>query len=622
MLYYIRTKWMEEGEFMKVKNLFRIYTIIGITAIVFLFFILWKVSGDASLINYSGILRGATQKVVKEELYGEQDDEAIEYLDEVLYDLQTGKGEYGLSLNSDEEFQEHLSELAIIWEELKEMIYIYREDGSLEEEIYELSEVHFVEADSMMTTLEEKSTDKIEYVIVLICFSLILYVAVFIFIYEQNQREVKKKMFTDPLTESLNRIGFESISEEILQRYQNKKFAIIKLDIENFKLINTTYDYEFGDELLCELSSAINKWRGKKSLGAHVEADNFLIITEYSEDIIRKLDSFLLEEIKSLDFTRTFAQIKFTYGAYKTENNMESMKTCISKAALAHKASKNHDGNSITWYTQDLMKQIEEENRYVENLEQAILNHEFKLYLQSQVDLKTMEVVSAECLVRWKTSSGEFVFPNDFIPILEKKGLIAKLDYYMLEQACIHLIKEEEQGRKLFTIAVNFSRITLTQEHFVENVNWIVQQYKIQPKYIEIEVTESALNRLDDSVIKALIRLKENGFNLAMDDFGAGYSGLSSLGILPVQILKLDKEFLWEMDSNEKIKFIIISAVNLAHSMGIRVICEGVESVSHVEFLKNIGCEYAQGYYFSRPITSEEFLETVQISAMEDKSFI
>lgn len=596
---------------MKQNYLFRFYTIFWIIALSSLFYLLWNLDGNAHTINYTGIVRGSTQKLIKEELNGIQDDELITYIDEIIYDLQTGEGDYHIECTDDEEFQSDLEDLNLLWGQLKEEIYTYRIEGSSSQSLFELSQEHYAMADDLVHLLEDHSNTETGIFIVLFCLCTIICIATFIYIHEHNQKILNLSLTTNHLTHLRNQIGFEQDVQHLLRLHPNVHYTAISFDINNFKLINTTYDYHLGDELLCAISSALEIWREQYYVCAHLGSDNFIILAEDSEDFIYDLNETLKKSIRTYDVSSLFTEITFAYGIYRIPNNAESLQSIITKVSLAHKACKGNPLCTFSHYSQELLQKLEQDNYYTEHLEPAISNHEFKMYLQPQINLATLETTSAESLVRWQQPNGSMVYPDSFIPLFEKNGLISKIDFYILEQVCDFLDKHQKDGHPFLEISVNISRVTLSHNDFLDKFIAIVDQYQIPHAYIAIEVTESSLIKLRDSTIQVLHQLRELGFIISMDDFGAGYSSLNALSTLPVHVLKLDRQFLWGIDTNSKMSLVITSTVKLAHSMGLTVICEGVEQQSHVDFLQSIGCDYAQGYYFARPMPKEKFLEMI-----------
>lgn len=594
---------------MKNKKIFHVYTVMWIGAIFILLGLMWQLYGDARIINYSGIVRGGTQKLVKEELVGNADDEMIAYIDGIIYDLQTGEGEYNLVQNEDEVYQEQLDELKDTWESLKELIYSNREDESYYDEVYDLSELHYQQADELVLRAEEQSADKSVRFMVIYFTCLILCMVSFVLINHFTQRTLVEMITKDRLTGILNGFGFEEEAARMLQGNGKVTYVAVEFDIKNFKKMNANYGYAMGDELLCQISNFLKEDAENLFLPARLTADTFVVMGKKKEGMIQLLENLLLEAIDKYEFDneKMLVDIEFCYGAYEIENNTETVKSILDKVHTAHKMAKE-DESDIVWCDEKLFEKLKKEAYYVEYMPQALLNKEFQVYLQPQVDLKIGEVVSAESLVRWKQADGKLLYPDEFIPLFEKNSLIEQLDFYMLEEVCNFLSEQRSMGKEIYKISVNFSRVSLYKSDFYQRFLCIVDSYQIPHGYIEVEVVETALNEMSTEVIKLLTDLGSAGFSVAMDDFGAGYSSLIVLSDMPVHVIKLDRYFLWRIDENDKMKHIIVSTVEMAHSMSLKVICEGVESQKHVDFLKSIDCDYAQGYFYSKPVPKEEYI--------------
>lgn len=597
---------------MKKKQGFKLYTGIWLIAVLVLLALLWQSVGDARIVNYSGIVRGATQKLVKEELHGEPDDALIVYLDGIIYDLQTGKGEYGVAKDNSKQFQAQLSELKVIWETMKEEIMLVRSGTVSSDGLYTLSQQHFVIANNMVACAEQSSDNKLARSIVFYFFSLLVSISIFAFVNKRNQKELEETVSIDKLTGILNRVGFEAAATSLLQKNPGTQRVIVEFDIDNFKGINEAFGYVAGDQLLCELAAAISLWQEHDCLCARIDADDFVLLTEWTDTFLSELEKNLQQVTEEQKFLKSFGDIHFTFGVYAIDNSQESIKSIMDKANTAHKTAKVHEHKSLVWYDEQLLLKLKQERTYRERIHHGLAMGEFELYLQPKVELIGMSLMGAEALVRWNLPGNGLVFPDAFIPLFEKDGSIADLDYYMLEQSCAYLRKQLDRGNPPIVISVNFSRVTLYQQMFYENFLEIVNHFKLPSHCIEIEVTESAFNQIADSVLQTLSRLRADGFYISMDDFGAGYSNLNMLSKLPIHIMKLDREFIKEIDHNENMKGVIISVVELAHTMGIQVVCEGVEQPEHIAFLQEVGCDYAQGYYFSRPIPQTAFTELYQ----------
>lgn len=591
---------------MKKIKMLQLYTAMWLAAILVLFVLLWQTAGDARIINYSGIVRGATQKLVKEELNGQRDDELTVMLDGIISNLQTGKGEYRLARNRDRIYQEQLAELKTVWEEMKEEILLLRAGEDAADRLYELSQLHFELADRLVTYAEQDSGGRLVRFSLIYGVSLALSVTVFFSQLRRHQREEEILLSRDKLTGLLNRHGFEEAAAKLLRRGTRQKYMIVEFDIDKFKSINNTCGYGAGDAILRTVAEAVGGLR-ERVICARIDADDFVILMEQGEDALPRLQEALETRVKGQAVLESFGNLSFTYGAYRIEESGELIKIVMDKANTAHKTAKAQEGRSVMWYDEQLVQKLRLEERYRERMQHGIACGEFELYLQPKIDLSSMEVYGAEALVRWDLPEQGLIYPDAFIPLFEKDGSIADLDFYMLEKTCEYLRKWLDDGRAPMAVSVNFSRVTLYRKRFRERFQEMVERYQIPHDCIEIEITESAFNEIPEAVLQVLNDLRDAGFKLSIDDFGAGYSNLNVLSRLPIQIIKLDREFLWEMAYSEHVRGIVSCIVTLAHTMGSKMVCEGVEEPEHVEFLREINCDFAQGYYFSRPIKAEDF---------------
>ena len=239
----------------------------------------------------------------------------------------------------------------------------------------------------------------------------------------------------------------------------------------------------------------------------------------------------------------------------------------------------------------------------------AIKKKQFMMYLQPQIDCFTGAVVGAEALARWRNNDGEMISPDMFISVLEENGLITHLDYFIWEQACRKLKQWQMEGKGDRSISINISSKDFYMTDLYESITGLVRKYGVDPKMLKLEITETAIV-LDVEEQMALVRKFQNfGFRVEMDDFGSGYSSLNSLKNISVDILKLDMKFMGECENVERSNHIVKSMIDLAHSLDMPVIAEGVETKEQLDFLKSIGCHVIQGYYYSRPLPIEEFEE-------------
>ncbi len=592
---------------MRKKNEFFVYTCMWIVAVMVLLVLLMQSLGDARIVNYSGIVRGATQKLVKEEMNGNSDEELLKRLDGIIDNLQTGKGEYGLRKNNDKEYQELLRQLDVIWDLMKYEIRMVRQNLAPPEVLYSLSQKHFELADKMVMRAEENSEYKLLRSIATYGVALLLSVCVFTIFNDRNRKALENSIYTDSLTGLLNRAGFEHGALALLRQRGNRQYCLFELDVDDFKFLNNNYGYEMGDRLLQAVADGLKSRYHTDQLCARVASDDFVILANQASGGVEELRSLLAEVLKQDSLLNISEFITFTVGAYAISDSNELIQPVMDKANMAHKSAKAQGKSNTVWYNETFLEQLNKENKMKNRLHRSLEKGDFKMYLQPKLRLSDMKIQGAEALARWDIPDQGIIPPDQFIPLFERNGEIADIDYYMLEKACGYIRRYMEAHGQEFFIAVNFSRVTICRPDFFDTVLEIVDRHGIPHHCIEVEVTESAFNENEDVMVKKTTSLQEEGFTISMDDFGSGYSSLNLLDKLPIQVLKLDREFLREFSGTGKVRNVISCVTDLAHSLDIQVVCEGIEKEEHVDFLKEIGCDYGQGYYFSKPIPQELF---------------
>ena len=245
---------------------------------------------------------------------------------------------------------------------------------------------------------------------------------------------------------------------------------------------------------------------------------------------------------------------------------------------------------------------------YVNDMENALRDREFVVYLQPKIDLKNHIITGAEALIRWIKPDGSMIFPNDFIPVFEKNKTITLLDYFVYEEVCKYLAERIAKKERLVCVSMNVSRIHLNSiDKLVSYIGGLLDKYKIPPYLLEFELTETVFTDTIDDTVEVMRRLREMGVKVAMDDVGSGYSSLNVLSKLPLDVLKLDKEFLKDFETDPEGKIIIPSIIDMAKKLKLCVVCEGVETKQQVEFLRQVDCDLVQGYYYSRPVPKNVF---------------
>ncbi len=588
-----------------------IFILICIFVMGFLLFSLIQMQGYANIINDAGIVRGGTQRSVKLELSGEPNDELISYLDGLIRKLEAAESKHLYTSHDSAAYRENLEAVKTKWGEIKAEIPKLRGSptAELREHFLGLSEQHFDLANKTVYAAQYRAENELRNSIIL---SVVMILAVSLIMYtleRRSQQELERVFYTDHLTALPNQAAFEISAAEKLRSASPGAYLMIYLDLNNFKFVNDSYGYTAGDKLLLSFSATLKRFCNSSEICAHLHADHFAILLKKREHVIEDLQTAILESIESERELNLSDILTCSYGVYTIPDPDESIASCISKASVALKEGRSSQ-RTVAYYDQHLLDKITNENKMTRWMHQGLSEKEFQIYLQPKVNLERSEVTGAEILVRWNSEPFGFLPPDEFIPLFEKNGFIVDLDFYVLEATC-RILKQSLKisPERTVVLSVNVSRVTLFQNDFIKRFVQMAERYGVPPKYLEIEITENVFIFDANTVEQILSQLRSHGFSISMDDFGSGYSSLNLLRELPIDVLKIDRIFLQESIRVEKAYAIIKSVVEMAHSLNMVVVCEGVETLAHAEFLKTIHCAVGQGYYFSKPIPLLAFQE-------------
>ena len=424
----------------------------------------------------------------------------------------------------------------------------------------------------------------------------------------RSQHKITKILYTDMVTGGYNWLYFTKKGDKLLKRNRGKyNYAMVNLRMEKYRSFCTCFGVKEGEELLEKFYMVLKKNLRKKELMAHHdEADFGLLITYVNEeDLISRIDK--LES--SLNSVMPSIKMYFRYGLCLADNNEREVDSLYNNATTALELLPEDSEEKIASYDIEMKKQQLWERKVEDEMDKALVTNQFKLYLQPKYSTKDEDIAGAEALVRWVHPADGLIPPNKFIPIFEKNGFIIQLDDYMIEQVAIQQSKWIQEGRELFPISVNVSRAHFTREDLAEHICKIVDKYNVPHEFIELELTESAF--FDDKyvLIDTVKQLRDYGFIVSMDDFGAGYSSLNSLKELSIDVLKIDADFFRGVDSVERGMLIVSEVIDLAKKLNMKIVAEGIESREQVDFLAAQECDLIQGYYFAKPMSIEEFEE-------------
>ena len=387
-------------------------------------------------------------------------------------------------------------------------------------------------------------------------------------------------------------------------------FLIHRMDVSNFRYINEAYGHVRADELLKIIIEEATALFYSKELCVRMNADQFVMLTKNTQDLEERFFVFTDKvNARALDIGIRYP-IKFKRGVYQVKNKEYDINLLIDKANAARKTLTGDEKECTAYYSEKLVVDMRKVDKIESEMETALFNGEFKMFIQPKWDIVKDHLYGGEALVRWMKEDGTMVYPNDFVPVFERNGFVEQLDFFMLESACQLIRNNINEGREIYPISVNQSRVLLHNPTYIGRVSEMLQRYDIPKGYIELEITETVLFTERAKMLTILKELKEREVLLSMDDFGSGYSSLNMLKDFPFDVLKIDREFFSESIASESSTWILRKIIEMANGLGIRVICEGVETKEQVEMLQKIGCRYVQGYYYSKPIPAEKFVET------------
>lgn len=444
---------------------------------------------------------------------------------------------------------------------------------------------------------------------------------------ETSQRElqcsyedIEKQAYTDALTGLYNRMAFFKYAQEILSdsRKGFKNHAVIFIDLDGFKSINDTLGHDYGDLLLQAVSSKLSSFINKDDILARNGGDEFVILRNQINSR-EELEEFLetLVSIASHPFVLEDETVHITLsaGAALFPQNGLSLNELMKNADIAMYASKNTGKNSYTFFSSSMEDEVNRRNDLIDILRDAIDNKDIYLLYQPQADVSTGEILGCEALMRLNSPIVGFVSPDEFIPVAEECGLIDQLGEWALIEACCFNQRLMEAGFKPIKISVNVSTAQLRNNRLINVIKSLPEKTSMPLKYLEIELTESVLMNNFDRNLALINQIRELDIQIALDDFGTGYSSFNYLTKIPINTLKIDKSFIAGISDNEKDSYIASTIINLAHHLGISVIAEGVETIEQLRILQHQTCDILQGYFFSRAISENEFIDLLKINS-------
>lgn len=423
------------------------------------------------------------------------------------------------------------------------------------------------------------------------------------------QNYIKRMAYIDNLTGISNRnqmlIHLEK-SFDYLKEHHDNKLSVILLNLDNYKDINDLYGHHLGDQILTSIALRLNSISDERLNVYRYGGDEFVLIMkeDHREIILKTAEKLLKLFHKPITLHNKDYNLSASIGISIFPEGGTDADRILLNAVTALKAAKSKGKNRITVFASSMQEELTRIRLFDHALNRAIENKEFFLVYQPKVDVKTNKMKSVEALIRWRSPKEGIISPNEFIPIAEERGFIAKIDLWVLEEGIQQAIEWTLSGYQFDYISVNMSPEFLMDPKLISHVKTLIAKYTFSPKKIQIEITENVFIDSFNSAVVILKTLKELGFSIALDDFGKGYSSLSYLKQLPIDVLKIDKLFIDTMvdDDHPIIEFIIA----MGQRLNMKIVAEGVEKVDQLNLLKSYGCDLYQGYLFSTPLSSLE----------------
>ncbi len=428
-----------------------------------------------------------------------------------------------------------------------------------------------------------------------------------------KKQAIEHILDTDDVTGHISMHKFTRLAEEKLQDAEPDQYQLVSFDIDLFRTINTYYSIEKGTEVLNVISKVLaDCFEHEDTIFTRKFADNFLVLRNVNE--LPAMRSIITHKIVPAVQETMGANYNFcmSTGVYIITDLSRKLSFMIENADAARRSGKVIHKTTYKEFDSSMQRAYETKLDVTYRMESALRDNEFYLVYQPKIDFEKLVLKGAEALVRWKTKDRKMFFPNDFIPEFEENGFVVRLDLYVFEEVCKFISANKDMNLPI--ISVNLSAKTFTDDNIVYDLIEIIEKYDTSPDKIELEITESAMNVSEEEIVAKVNYLKHVGFTISIDDFGAGVSSLNRLGVLNADVLKMDKAFLDNNTKNSNNSLVIENTIKLANQLGMKVVAEGIETLDQAKWLRSVGCNLAQGYFFEKPLLEDDFKNIIQSS--------
>lgn len=444
------------------------------------------------------------------------------------------------------------------------------------------------------------------------CFLFMITIIVVVYMWwtsKVNDNMIRKLAYEDPVTGGKNDNYFREIASQVIWENTSVPYVVMRFDIANFRYINEAYGHVRADELLKIIDGECNSIFNQKEFCARMNSDQFLLLARNGQDLDARVEELLQRVNERAREIGIMFPIRLKRGVYPINKDDTDIGIIIDHANAARKSLTGDEKILVATYSEQIISQMFLNDKIESDMENAMKTEEFKVFIQAKWDIKNDHVHGGEALVRWIKEDGSRIFPDQFIPVFEKNGFVEKLDMYMLEQVCKYQRRLIDAGKEIYPISVNQSRLLMHNPDYLPQVERLIKKYRIPNGYVELEITETVFQDERSLMIHTTNELKKMEIQLAMDDFGSGYSSLNMLKDVPFDVIKIDREFFSESITSKASVWILRKIIEMAEGLGIKTLCEGVENEEQVRLLRDLDCYYVQGYFYSKPMPFEEYIE-------------
>lgn len=406
------------------------------------------------------------------------------------------------------------------------------------------------------------------------------------------------------MTGLYNLRAFQYKADEVMRENPDLRFAVIVMDLANFKSVNVFCGRDAGDGLLMCIADAFREFEGEHVVLSHFRADIFAMLTPFEKE--EDLVAITRQIGERIEAYRMKCKIFPSFGICIARDSEMPSSLMKDYATMALKTIKGKFYEQYAFFDEQMYNRMLTEKQIENEVVDALASGQMKLYIQPKVDMRNGSVVGGEALVRWQHPQRGIISPVEFIPIIEKSGFIINVDAYMWEEVFRMIGRRLQEGKQVVPISINISRQHVYDRFFVERLMKLKERYCVPPEYVPLELTESGFLEEEEIMYANMKYLKQQGFRISMDDFGTGYSTMTMLKDEPVDEIKIDRGFLNDM-LNTKSRIIVSHVLGMIRDLDLEMIAEGVENEEQQKFLLDCGCVNAQGFYYYKPMPYEEF---------------